>query len=81
MNYFVILISLLLLVGVACNDTQPNKTSANTGIDDSFVKHIGHQVGGLSPNFEIPLTNGETLSSSSLLKSKTPIFIFFFSPF
>ena len=81
MNYLLIIISLLMLAGIACNDSQSNKLPDDTKITDSVIKDVGHQVGNLSPKFEITLTNGETVSSTNLLQNKTPVFLFFFSPF
>ena len=81
MNYLVTIISLLLLAGIACNNTQSNQLADDPEINDSFIKEVGHQVGNLSPNFEITLTNGETFSSSNLLQNRRPVFLFFFSPF
>ena len=81
MNYLVIIISLLLLAGVGCNNTQFYEPPDDTKIDAPFIKNVGHQVGNLSPDFEIILTDGDTVSSSNLSQNKTPVFLFFFSPF
>ncbi len=41
---------------------------------------IGNEIGNRLPNFELTLTgNGEKLTSTSLIESGRPAFLFFFS--
>ena len=73
----------LMLSGVACSDRQAGTTASNalSGNANSPTRQVGHQVGDITPDFSIQLTNGNTVSDSIFRSGGMPIFLFFFSPF
>ena len=73
----------LMAFGMACSvqDTEPQSNVASPTNNHSIPLEIGNDVGDMTPDFNILITNGETLSYSDLRSNETPIFLFFFSRF
>ncbi len=58
------------------SESEPAPAAPETTIE---VK-VGNEVGNRLPNFELTLTsNGEKLTSTSLIESGRPAFLFFFA--
>ena len=73
----------LVLSGMACSDEKMGFTGNHilpSDVNDSG-REVGYQVGDIAPEFNIPLTTGETVSYSTFRSDRTPLFLFFFSPF
>ena len=68
------------------SDTLPQKSSDDTIYSEYQTEKIsgvqvGNSVGDLAPDFSVLLTNGETISNAALRNDRTPVFLFFFSPY
>jgi hypothetical protein len=79
-SLFVVWVSLMLF-GLACSGGQGSAgdEKPSSEIQNTSITQVGYSIGDKAPDFIIPLTNGETVSYSTLLSDRTPIFLFFFS--
>ncbi len=75
-------ITALLAAACGSSDAQPEsqpQAPASTS-DATDVVKIGNEIGNRLPNFELTLTdNGEKLTSTGLVESGRPAFLFFFA--
>jgi len=86
MNIFqpiaIALLSASILTILGCGDrTQAQPEDALTRDDETTISRIGGQVGDIAPDFSISTTAGTTVAYSTLNTQRTPLFLFFFSPF
>ena len=86
MSKYVILIALGIgaLLAAACGSPSesqpaPQASTASASETTDEVK-VGNEIGNRLPDFELTLTsNGEKLTSASLIESGRPAFLFFFA--
>ena len=66
---------------MACGSSpEPAPAPESQAQADSDVVRIGNEIGNRLPNFELTLTdNGEKLTSTELVESGRPAFLFFFA--
>ena len=74
------------LLAAACgsSDSQPNSQMSEaqpSPVSEAAAEvRIGNEIGNRLPDFELTLTsNGEKLTSTSLIESGRPAFLFFFA--
>ena len=74
---------ILMLSGLGCSDGQREVSVDNvsSGNQRSPAMQIGNSVGDAAPDFDIRLTNGETISYATLRDDRMPVFLFFYSPY
>ena len=80
----IVLIALAIgaLLAVACgSSSEPaQETQSAPAPEDTSKVRIGNEIGNRLPNFQLILTsNGEKLTSTSLVESGRPAFLFFFA--
>ena len=82
---YIVLLALTIgaLMAAACGSSEPESAqtaqSASAPESSSEVR-IGNEIGNRLPNFELTFTsNGEKLTSTSLVESGRPAFLFFFA--
>ncbi len=62
------------------SESEPAQAPAAPGTETTIEVRVGNEVGNRLPNFELTLTsNGEKLTSTSLIESGRPAFLFFFA--
>ena len=73
----------LMLSVLACSGGQggPPDNNMRSENQNASIRKVGNAVGDIAPDFSIPLTNGETVSYSTLRSDRIPVFLFFFSPY
>ena len=81
---YIVLIALAIgvLLTVACgSSSEPDQTAQSASASEASSEiRIGNEIGNRLPNFEITLTsNGKKLTSTSLVESGRPAFLFFFA--
>ncbi|MCY4652481.1 MAG: hypothetical protein OXC95_04875 [Dehalococcoidia bacterium] len=82
---YIVLIALTIgaLMASACGSSapEPAQTAQSTPAPEAGTEvRIGNEIGNRLPNFELTLTNnGEKLTSTSLVESGRPAFLFFFA--
>ena len=70
----------IALLAAACGSSAEVAAPAPPSPDTTEVVKIGNEVGNRLPNFELTLTdNGEKLTSTELVESGRPAFLFFFA--
>ena len=71
------------LMTAACGSpsSESDQADQTTAVpEDPSEVRIGNEIGNRLPNFELTLTsNGEKLTSTSLVESGRPAFLFFFA--
>ena len=64
--------------GSSSDESEPEVTAPAS--DATETVRIGNEIGNRLPNFELTLTsNGEKLTSTELVESGRPAFLFFFA--
>ena len=62
------------------SESEPAPAPAAPAPETTIEVKVGNEVGNRLPNFELTLTsNGEKLTSTSLIESGRPAFLFFFA--
>ena len=76
----------IALLAAACGSSSDAESASevpapvSSASDTTEVVRIGNDVGNRLPNFELTLTsNGEKLTSTELVESGRPAFLFFFA--
>lgn len=68
------------LLAAACGSSSSEPAQSAPAPEASSEVRIGNEIGNRLPNFEITLTsNGEKLTSTSLVENGRPAFLFFFA--
>ena len=71
------------LLGAACGSSSESESAPAPVAPDpeaNIEVKVGNEVGNRLPNFELTLTSdGEKLTSASLIESGRPAFLFFFA--
>ena len=78
---YIILVALAIvaLLAAACGSSSESAPASPASDTTAEVK-IGNEVGNRLPNFELTLiSNGEKLTSTGLIESGRPAFLFFFA--
>ena len=72
-----------ILSQIAClnGEGEPELDPINSKIQRTSDTKIGNLIGDQAPDFSVLLTNGETISHATLRNDRTPVFLFFFSPY
>ena len=85
---YMVLVALAIgaLLAAACGssesqpDLQAQAAQPSPTLDTASKVRIGNDIGNRLPDFELTLTsNGEKLTSTSLVESGRPAFLFFFA--
>ncbi len=80
---YIILVALAIvaLLAAACGSSSESAPApASPASDTTAEVKIGNEVGNRLPNFELTLiSNGEKLTSTGLIESGRPAFLFFFA--
>ena len=74
-------LTILALLVTACGSSSESAPAAALSVPESSSEvRIGNEIGNRLPDFELTLTsNGEKLTSTSLVESGRPAFLFFFA--
>ena len=85
---YMVLVALAIgaLLAVACGssesqpDSQMSAAQPSPTLETTAEVRVGSDIGNRLPDFELTLTgNGEKLTSTSLVESGRPAFLFFFA--
>ncbi len=73
--------ALLIIACRSPSESDPAQADQPVSVSEvSSEVRIGNEIGNRLPNFELTLTsNGEKLTSTSLVESGRPAFLFFFA--
>ena len=78
----VVLVALAIgaFLAAACGSSESAPTAAPPTPETSEEVRVGSEIGNRLPDFELTLTsNGEKLTSTDLIESGRPAFLFFFA--
>jgi cytochrome oxidase Cu insertion factor (SCO1/SenC/PrrC family) len=73
-------LTMAVLLAVACGSSESSPAAAAPTPETSAKVRVGSDIGNRLPDFELTLTsNGKKLTSTSLVESGRPAFLFFFA--